>query len=90
MNPVSLDEIYLEDTMKDYTIWLKGGGCIEGTMEIDEADRLKKFAKTIGTGIDDNLRSPVEFTDIDGVVFLCRENVIAISINKPTDKDKIG
>ena len=59
-------------------------------MDDDEAERLQEFAQTIGTQIDDNLRSPVEFTDTDGSVFLCRENVLAIAINKSLSKDKVG
>lgn len=58
-------------------------------MEDNEADRLKEFAKKADSATT-MFETPEEFTDTDGSILLYRSNIVAIAINKPLGKDKIG
>jgi hypothetical protein len=68
--------------MKDYTIWLKSGGSISGTMEDSEAARLKKFFKLVG--------EMDSFTDTDGELLLSSNSIIAVSLNAVNAKQRVG
>lgn len=65
-----------QDTMKDYTIWLKSGECICGSMEEDALLSLQdSFIKRVAGDM-------VMFTDGDGKIVLSLDRVEAIATNK--------
>ncbi|TCL74236.1 hypothetical protein EDC14_1004174 [Hydrogenispora ethanolica] len=70
--------------MKDYGIWLKSGGYIEGTMDDKEAERLQKCLHgECGNELE-------EFTDTEGKLFCRRSHIVAIAIKEPFIKEEMG
>lgn len=69
--------------MKDYLIWLRSGQIIDGTMEDEEAEKLRKAYR-------DKLLGMQEFTDTEGVVLLEIKDVSALGINKAISAKKAG
>lgn len=71
--------------MRDYLIWFSSGRCIEGTMDAQEAERLKEAFKNKSEhpGIS-------EFTDTGGVLLVEMGKVDAVSVNEPIQKDGVG
>jgi len=69
--------------VKDYLIWLYSGQIIDGTMEDDEAERLRITYRNRLPGIQ-------EFTDTEGVVLLEIKDVSALGINKAISSKKAG
>lgn len=68
--------------MKEYIIWLvaNGGGPV-GTMEDDEAERLKQAFKEQRPGI-------YEFKDTDGSTLVDLRQVAVLAINDVPDTDR--
>lgn len=71
--------------MKECLIWLQSGRCIEGTMEEQEAERLKEAFKNKSErpGIS-------EFTDTDSILLVEMGKVDAVAINDPVTKEEVG
>jgi hypothetical protein len=65
--------------MKDYTIWLKSGECITGTVNDDVAIMLNESHKILGR---------IRFKDNDGFVSVKASRIEAIGINFIKDSNK--
>ena len=65
--------------MKDYTIWLKSGECITGTVNDDVAIMLNESRKILGR---------IRFKDNDGFVSVKASRIEAIGINFIKDSNK--
>ncbi len=54
----------------DYLIWLKGGGCLEGTVDNETAERIMKHRGKV-----------LRFYDTDGLIKIRTKAIDAIAVN---------
>ena len=69
--------------MKDYSIWLKSGGCISGTAE-------ERIIKELQKRFNPQRGDIVLFTDEDGDIAVDLAMIEAIAINKRQEGNKMG
>jgi hypothetical protein len=67
--------------LKEYTIWLKSGKSISGTVEDDVADIIV---------LDSKMFSKLRFSDSEGVVSVNRRRIEALAINNIPETRKCG
>jgi hypothetical protein len=67
--------------LKEYTIWLKSGKSISGTVEDDIANSIVLDSKRF---------SKLRFTDCEGVVSVNRRRIEALAINNIPETRKCG
>jgi hypothetical protein len=67
----------------DYIIWLISGESIYGSMDENEAERLKKVYMEQQAGCH-------EFRDTDGTLLICPQKVAVVALSESGDKVQAG